>query len=165
MASAPGTSRLLTPTLLTVGIINLSGCGGADPPGPLPADAISHRQYTTFQVRLDFEDGGSRRGVAEGTIKVPKDADGHVQFEGLWELDELAGAASVPSGLPPFGTGRLEGLRVDDLIYINLQPRNADFNVHLLVPSFDGVVIFGRWQLLTFSGVAEEGTVELKRAG
>ena len=145
--------RLIIFVLLMAATMVLGGCS-TDPSIDNPVATTSFLDKTTVETETAYQYVGyTHDGVAvvRGTLTLSVSDVGRVV--GRWEL---RGADPGRIG-PQVGRGTLTGNVVNGILFVNLNPQNADNNV-LLSGRFSRTEYVGRWEWVGFRGVLNAGT-------
>ena len=82
-----------------------------------------------------------------------------IKFKGIWSFEKIANPENIG---PQVGNGNLVGELIKDNIWIELNPGNADNNLHLIGNESEGK-IEGEWMWISFIGITNKGKFEAER--
>jgi hypothetical protein len=138
----------------------LIGCTN-DSPLNNPVSATTQVDKLTDETPIAYQYVGYARDgsvIVRGNLMLVVSAAGRVA--GRWQLRAVGDPSRIG---PQVGTGNLTGTLQDGILAVNLNPQNVDNNV-LLNGRFNRTEYTGRWQWITFAGIANGGTFRATRS-
>ncbi len=77
-------------------------------------------------------------------------------ISGEWHFDKVGNPKNIG---PQYGNGELIGRYREGILWIGLNPNNADNNVEL-IGSINSETFSGKWNYISFIGITNSGTFE-----